>query len=152
MTLAVTVKSAAPSMAEQRSVLSGLKFLPANLPAKLALMEESLSECRAFLAVHRPSPSSFFAQQVERLATHYPEGKLTPGEQKVVMADWFRLLRHVPADILADGVDAYLLTPARFFPTPGQFLELIESKIRYREALARRAQAALDLAAGKAAT
>lgn len=76
----------------------------------------------------------------ERLAVHFPESKLSPKERIVVKRDWLRLLGHIPADILANACDAYLMSGARFFPTPGQINVIAEPAAKYRHALANRAR------------
>lgn len=81
----------------------------------------------------------------ERLALHYPENPLAPGEQKVVFEDWRRLFRDVPAFGLQQAIDAYLMTPARFMPTPGQLAPHIETAIAYWRGMARRARQTLAL-------
>lgn len=105
------------------------------------------AESERVLAMMEPTTIGRFAVEVERLAAHYPENRLTPGEQKVVKADWWRLLGHVPLDLMQTGVDRYVLSPARFFPTPGQFLAGIAEDLRYRQVLADRAKELLVLIA-----
>ena len=107
--------------------------------------DEVVRECQAVIAAAQPAPLDAFAIAVERLALHYPESRLTPQESRMVLADWRRLLGHLPADIMAAGVDAYVMSPARFFPTPGQFAALVESPWQIRQILAKRAKNALDL-------
>lgn len=102
-------------------------------------------ECEIALAMIQPANLPAFGLQVERLAVHYPENRLSVEEQKILKADWWRLLGHVPPDLMATGVDRFILSKNRFFPTPGQFLELIETDLRYRQRLADRASAVMDL-------
>ena len=104
-----------------------------------------LAECQEIIDAARPATAEQFALIVERFALHYPEAKLTPQERKLVMRDWLRLLGHLPADMLEAAADAYVMSPARFFPTPGQFNAVIERAWNYRQALARRARETLDL-------
>ncbi|NEX95403.1 hypothetical protein, partial [Caulobacter sp. 17J65-9] len=113
----------------------------AALPDRAAV----LAECRAALAAAEPAPPAAFALTLERLALHYPESRLTPPEQTLVAKDWRRLAGHLPADVLARAADDYVLSPARFFPTPGQLLALAEPAFAWRRALARRARQTLDL-------
>jgi hypothetical protein len=130
-------------------VESGLTLLPkkpvSQLVDDLRNRPEILAECRAVIAAETPTPIEQFAVIVERLALHYPENKLSVQERKAAMQDWRRLLGHLPADILGAAADAYLMSPARFFPTPGQLNELAEPMWRYREALVKRANDVLAL-------
>jgi hypothetical protein len=104
-----------------------------------------MDECQAIIWANTPSPPQAFALAFERLAIHYPESKLTQEEQTVQRGDWLRLLGHIPADIFSSACDAYLMSPARFFPTPGQIAQIAEPAHRYREALARRAHETVSL-------
>jgi hypothetical protein len=97
-------------------------------------------ECALVIQADVPSAPQDFAVTFERLAVHYPESKLSSGEQAVLKRDWLRLLGHYPADIFAGACDAYLLSPARFFPTPGQIKEIADPAAKYRSLLATRAR------------
>lgn len=92
-----------------------------------------------------PIHPAVFAAEFERMALHFWEGRLTPAEEKIVKADWLRLMGHIPADLMREAVDRYLLSTARFRPTPGQLLDVIASDLRYRQSLANRATEALKL-------
>ncbi len=123
-------------------------MLTKNVARELACLperDEVVRECQAVIAAAEPAPLDAFAMAVERLALHYPESRLTPQESRMVLADWRRLLGHLPSDIMAAGVDAYVMSPARFFPTPGQFAALVDSPWKIRQILAKRARDALDL-------
>jgi hypothetical protein len=125
-----------------------LKLLSANVPRALAEHPDEaavLAECRAALAMMQPASAGDFARAYERLALHYPEGTLSQGEQKIVFADWRRLLGATPADVLEEAIDALLLTPARFFPTPGQLATFVERAIGMRRSLAGRAKATIEM-------
>jgi hypothetical protein len=76
---------------------------------------------------------------------HYPENRLTPGEQKMLLKDWRRLMGHLPADILAAAADNYIMSAQRFFPTPGQLNAVAERLWALRRKLADRARNTLDL-------
>lgn len=86
-----------------------------------------------------------FALQFERMLVHYWPGDLNPHEGKILRADWLRLLGHLPADLMALGVDRYLLSTNRHKPTPGVFLDLVAKDLSLRQALARRAKETLAL-------
>lgn len=138
-----------------RPAQSGPTLLPTKMPRDLvatAPASDLRADCDLAHHMARPAPLPVFGLQVERLAIHYPENRLTVDEQKVLKADWWRLLGHVPADLMAIGVDRFILSKSRFFPTPGQFLELIESDLRYRQRLADRATAVLDILNASTAT
>ena len=87
-----------------------------------------------------PAVPQDFAMTFERMAAHFPESKLSLGEQTVVKRDWLRLLGHLPADIFANACDAHLMSGARFFPTPGQIGQIAEPAAKYRTLLANRAR------------
>lgn len=92
-----------------------------------------------------PIRPEVFAVEFERMVVHYWHGGLSTGEAKVLRADWLRLLGRLPADLMREGVDRYLLSTNRHKPTPGVFLEMIEADLRYRRALAKRATETLAL-------
>jgi hypothetical protein len=113
--------------------------------ATLPERAELVAECRAVLAAEAPAAPEAFAVILERLALHYPENRLEPAEQKLLLKDWRRLMGHLPADILAAAADTYVMSPARFFPTPGQ-LNAVASKLwAMRKLLAQRARDTLEL-------
>lgn len=118
------------------------------MPRELAASPDRnqvLAECRLALDAARPAAQGQFAVILEKLWLHYPENRLTPAEQKQVKQDWWRLMGHLPADILQAAADAYVLSPARFAPTPGQLLALVAKPMGYRKALADRARETMDL-------
>lgn len=102
-------------------------------------------ECYAALRMAEPIRPEAFAVEFERMVVHYWHGGLSTGEAKVLRADWLRLLGHLPADLMREGVDRYLLSTNRHKPTPGVFLELVAADLRYRQALAKRANETLAL-------
>lgn len=125
-----------------------LRLLPTNLPMALARHPERetvLAECHLAIAQAEPAAPVEFARAYERLALHYPESSLATAEQRVVFADWRRLLADIPAELLNRAVDGYLLSPARFFPTPGQLAIGVRAQVAYRKGLAKWAQQTLDL-------
>jgi hypothetical protein len=122
--------------------------LPRSVSRELAASpnrSEILSECRAILAAEAPANEREFATVIERLWLHYPESKLSPAEQRLVVQDWRRLLGHLPPDILQAAADAYVMSPARFAPTPGQLYALAEKLWGYRQRLAARAKETLSM-------
>ena len=130
------------------AVESGLTYLPRSVARQLSQApnrDAIIAECRTVLSAEKPAEPEAFALTVERLALHYPENKLTPQERKHVLKDWRRLMGHLPADILGAAVDAYVMTAARFFPTPGQLDAIASPMWAYRQALARRAGETLNL-------
>ena len=138
-----------------KPALSGPTLLPTKMPRDLVATvpaSDLRADCDLALHMARPATLPAFGLQVERLAIHSPENRLTMDEQKVLKGDWWRLLGHVPADLMAIGVDRFILSKSRFFPTPGQFLDLIESDLRYRQRLADRASAVLDILNASTAT
>lgn len=123
-------------------------MLHRNLPKALAALPDRAAvmvECRAAIAAAAPGAVEGFARAVHRLRLHYPESRLAAEEEAMVLTDWRRLLGHLPADVLEAAVDAYIVTPARFFPSLGQFKEVAEPIGKMREVLARRARVALEL-------
>lgn len=92
-----------------------------------------------------PIRPEVFAVEFERMLVHYWHGALSVQEGRVLRSDWLRLLGHLPADLMREGVDRYLLSKNRHKPTPGVFLELVEADLRYRQALAKRANETLAL-------
>ena len=93
----------------------------------------------------QPIRPESFAAEFERMVVHYWHGGLSQGEARVLRADWLRLLGHLPADLMREGVDRYLLSTNRHKPTPGVFLELVAPDLRYRQRLAERAAETLRL-------
>lgn len=127
---------------------SGLKLLPKNVARVLADLDDRSSvvtECQAIMAAERPANIAEFAVILERLWLHYPDSARAPQEQKIIADDWRRLMGHLPADILQSAADAYVLSPARFSPTPGQLSAVAEKAWAYRKALAGRARETLAL-------
>lgn len=108
--------------------------------ATLPERDDVARECALVVRADTPAVPQDFAMTFERLAVHFPESRLTPKEQGIVKRDWLRLLGHIPADILANACDAYLMSGARFFPTPGQIGQIAEPAAKYRAALAKRAR------------
>lgn len=108
--------------------------------ATLPERDEIARECSLVVAADTPAVPQDFALTFERLAVHFPESKLNAGEQTVLKRDWLRLLGHLPADIFANACDAYLMSGARFFPTPGQINQIAEPAAKYRALLANRAR------------
>lgn len=102
-------------------------------------------ECQQILSAERPAKVEQFAVILEKLSLHYPENRLSPAEQKLVLQDWRRLLGHMPADILQAAADAYVMSPARFMPTPGQLNAIAEKLWGYRKRLADRARDTLAM-------
>jgi hypothetical protein len=124
--------------------------LPKNVARQLASAidrDAVVRECRSILAAETPARPEQFALILEKLALHYPENKLSPAEQKLILQDWRRLMGELPPDILQAAVDAYVMSPARFFPTPGQLYTVADKIWSYRKLLARRAREALALIA-----
>lgn len=151
MNALTTPRPVRPPTAVPTVVEHGLRYLPTNparllveLPDRAAL----LAECRLVTAATVAADPAAFAVQVERLALHYPENRLSREEQVVLLRDWRRLLGHLPLDILAASVDLYILSPARFFPTPGQFNEIADGMWRLRKMLADRAREVLAIVEG----
>jgi hypothetical protein len=137
---------------EPKGDLPGLKFLPRTVARELACLperDEVRRECQAMIRAAEPAHRNEFALLIERLALHYPENRLSAQEQKLVNEDWLRLLGHLPPDILRASVDRYVMSPARFFPTPGQLFALAEGAMGTREILAKRARETLQLLEGK---
>jgi hypothetical protein len=97
------------------------------------------------IAAEAPAEPAQFAVTLERLWLHYPEHRLSPQEQRLVIQDWRRLMGHLPADILQAAADAYVMSPARFAPTPGQLNALADKLWSYRKALVSRAREAIAL-------
>lgn len=104
---------------------------------------EVVRECQQVLAAEKPAQPEQFAVILEKLSLHYPENRLSPAEQKLVVQDWRRLLGHLPADILQAAADAYVMSSARFMPTPGQLYAVAEKLWGYRKCLAERARETL---------
>lgn len=130
------------------AVECGLKFLPKSVARQLAAAPERddvIRECRAVIMAEAPAPAEQFALIIEKLALHYPESRLSTQEHKLVVQDWRRLLGELPPDILQAAADAYVMSPARFFPTPGQLLAVAEKLWSYRKCLASRARETLAL-------
>lgn len=125
----------------------GLRFLPKALPKALAQANPCglRAECEQVLALLTPVDPKVFAFEFERMLVHYWHGGLSQGEAKILCADWLRLLGHLPADLMREGVDRYLLSRNRHKPTPGVFLELVEKDLSLRQTLARRAEETLML-------
>ena len=135
-----------PTVAPKPEQPCGLKLLPKKTPQELALHDDPgvvRAECNAVLTAVRPATLEQFGTHVERLALHYPESRLTPLDRSIVIRDWRRLLGHLPVDILAQAVDDYLMSPARFFPTPGALDVFAAPMWRWRSLLARRATSTL---------
>lgn len=129
-------------------MLSGVKLLPLAVAAVLVKHPDRagvLAECRRAASADTPAPTAQFALIFERLALHYPEGKLKGREEAMRKSDWLRLVGHLPADIMSAAADAYVASDARFFPTPGQFLAFARRPMVERRLLAQRARDTLAL-------
>ena len=126
---------------------SGLTSLPTATARELVRQNPSglRAECDAALRMVEPIRPEVFAVEFERMLVHYWHGALSVAEGRVLRADWLRLLGHLPADLMREGVDRYLLSTNRHKPTPGVFLELVAADLRYRQALAKRANETLAL-------
>lgn len=85
------------------------------------------------------------AVALDRLALHYPERQMAEKDQARLYGDWRRLIGDIPIDLLDQAIDSYLLSPARFHPTPGQLLELVRRDLAYRKGMAERAAKALSI-------
>lgn len=127
--------------------------MPKALPKALAQANPCglRAECQQVLAMLEPVDPKVFAFEFERMLVHYWHGGLSQGEAKILCADWLRLLGHLPADLMREGVDRYLLSKNRHRPTPGTFLEMVEKDLSLRQVLARRADETLMLLDGRAA-
>lgn len=137
-----------PETAVQPDVESGLRFLKKSVARELATLPERddiVRECLAVVNAEAPASPQSFAVTLERLALHYPENRLTPAEQKLLLKDWRRLMGHLPSDILAAAADTYIMSAQRFFPTPGQLNTVAERLWQMRKLLAKRARETLDL-------
>lgn len=144
----MTALAKIPETTVKPAVESGLKYLPKSVARELAALpdrDDVARECVAVLQAETPAAPEAFAVTLERLALHYPENRLTPGEQKMLLKDWRRLMGHLPADILAAAADNYIMSAQRFFPTPGQLNVVAERLWQMRKALAKRARDTLDL-------
>lgn len=144
----MTALTKIPETTVQPVVESGLRFLPKSVARELAALperDEVARECIAVVRAEAPASPEAFAVTLERLALHYPENRLTPAEQKLLLKDWRRLMGHLPADILAAAADTYIMSSQRFFPTPGQLNAVAERLWQMRKLLAERARATLAL-------
>src|SRR5882724_5204405 len=72
---------------------SGMTYLP-SAPLRTLVTNPDragvLRDCRIAHAQVQPASPKAFAVAYERLAVHYPESRLTEGEEKVVKRDWLR--------------------------------------------------------------
>lgn len=113
--------------------------------ATLPERDDVIRECRAVRHAEKPTTPVEFATILAKFVLHYPENRLSPEEQRVVLQDWRRLLADLPADILQSACDAYLMSGARWFPTPGQLFKVAEANWTYRKRLSDRAGETLAL-------
>jgi len=63
---------------------------------------------------------------LEALFQHYPPRQLSEGGEKQVWKDWAEDVGHLPPAVLAAACRAYRRSAARFAPTPGQLLALVD--------------------------
>jgi hypothetical protein len=63
---------------------------------------------------------------LEALFQHYPPRQLSEGGEKQVWRDWADDVGHLPPAVLAAACRAYRRSAARFAPTPGQLLALVD--------------------------
>lgn len=143
-----------PPQAAPPAVESGLRLLPKS--GALALADHPdrdavVRECLDVIAAEKPAGVEAFALILERFALHFPENRLSPEEQRLVLEDWRRLMGDLPADILQSACDAYIMSPSRWFPTPGQLYAVGKQNWEYRKALARRASDTLGIIRSRAA-
>ena len=135
-------------LAVRPSVESSLKWLPRNVASVLATLPERddvIRECRKIRMAEKPTTPEEFALIIAKFVLHFPENRLSPEEQRMVLLDWRRLLGDMPVDILQSACDAYVMSPARWFPTPGQLFAVAEANWTYRRRLAARANETLAL-------
>jgi hypothetical protein len=144
---ALTVRQTPTSLAI--STTTGHTLLSSAVARDLAARPDraaTVAVCEAMIAHSSPSTVSQVAATYERLAVHYPpSARLSPGQVQSLKADWLRLLGHLPPDILQEAADRYLMSEARFMPTPGQLNAIAAPIWSVRQILARRAREALDL-------
>ena len=137
-----------PPQAATPAVESGLRLLPKSGAWALAEHPDRgavLRECREVIAAEPAASIETFALILERFALHFPENRLSPEEQRLVLGDWRRLMGDLPADILQSACDAYIMSPARWFPTPGQLYAVGKQNWEYRKALVNRARDTLRI-------
>lgn len=108
----------------------------ADRPALEAMAEAE----RALTAAAAPH---VIVARLEALFRHYPA---SGGGGTTVWKDWLEDVGHLPDHVLADACRKWRRSDARFAPSPGQLLKLVDPDYLYRRKLAELAIKALDTA------
>ena len=101
--------------------------------------------CRAVLRSMSPAEPMQVAVEYEALALHYPMMRRSVKENAVVQAAWLDALEGWPLDLIQEAARLWLNSAAERFPTPGQFKAPLADVLLYRQTLAKRASAFLQL-------
>lgn len=109
-------------------------------------MQELRRECDIAITANEPATAPQVAILLHRLSLHYPDRKLNDKEAASVAQDWLSDLAGIPYDLIESAFTAWRRGPkSSFYPKPGEILAIIESEVRYRKHLAKRAREALEL-------
>lgn len=81
---------------------------------------------------------------LERLASHYPAQQRTEAADKLRWQDWLEDLADKPLDLIEDAATAWRRSPNAWFPTPGQFLAIVNPALVIRKSTLRIVERHLD--------
>lgn len=108
------------------------------MTSQLARHSAQLSAC---LTDRNPGQA---ATLIERLAGHYWRPERDEYASAAWAADWVSDIGHLPPLVIADACTEWRRSPARFMPTPGEFLAIAEKHAANRRGELARCQ---DIAA-----
>lgn len=72
---------------------------------------------------------------LERLAAHYPSQHRSEVQEKHRWQDWLFDLKDKPFDLIEAAAQAWRQSTNAWFPTPGQFLAIVNPPLSYRRTL-----------------
>lgn len=72
---------------------------------------------------------------LERLAAHYPSQHRTEVQEKHRWQDWLHDLKDKPFDLIEAAAIEWRRSTNAWFPTPGQFLAIVNPPLSYRRHL-----------------
>jgi hypothetical protein len=99
----------------------------------LGLDEEIRSALRVVIAGPATAAMQDFIICLGALSLHFWRPDFTPEQAKLIFGDFSRDLAGVTSDELTDACAEWRKNPKnRFFPTPGQLLELVQSRLSAR--------------------
>jgi hypothetical protein len=113
-------------------------------PAMMSQLVRHSGQLSASLTDRNPGQA---ATLIERLAGHYWRPERDQYASAAWAADWVSDIGHLPPLVISDACTEWRRSPARFMPTPGEFLAIAEKHAKNRRGeLARCEELAEELA------